>query len=493
MSLSSMPKSVLPEKDPTPAVTTSGHSPAYPPAIYAWYVIAVLFAVTLLSQLDRQLPSLLVRPLRKEFGISDTAFSLLQGYAFAIFYTLAGLPLGRMVDRGNRRNLILAGLLFWSAATVLFAFGQTYAHLILARIGVGIGEAVLAPAAYSMIADYMEPARRGRALAVYYISIAIGSGASLLLGGWLLAAIPPQGMTIGMLGEWPAWRIAFLAAAAPVVPLALLLLSVREPARREVTMDGEISDSQSSFADFAAHLRARRHLCTRAHVSYLALHHWVWCPRLGARLVRSQLWHTGLRSGPVLGMIIAAAGAAGTLAGGFLSDRWIARAVPAARFRVALAGVAIFAVPSVLWPLMPGPTPAFVLLFITVLGLGLSQSAAPASIQAVVPNRMRGRAIALYLLLAGLLGLGLGPTAVALVTDYVFGNDASLRYSLALTARPSALFGLWLIGSGLRPYAQAWRPCSQAESGVAAPTPVPCAFSPGRRGALSCVAAQVCA
>jgi MFS family permease len=122
------------------------------------------------------------------------------------------------------------------------------------------------------------------------------------------------------------------------------------------------------------------------------------------------------------------------LAGGFLSDRWIARAVPAARFRVALAGVAIFAVPSVLWPLMPGPTPAFVLLFITVLGLGLSQSAAPASIQAVVPNRMRGRAIALYLLLAGLLGLGLGPTAVALVTDYVFGNDASLRYSLALTA-----------------------------------------------------------
>ncbi|GAA7766952.1 MFS transporter [Cupriavidus sp. SHE] len=455
MSLSSMPKSVLPEKDPTPAVTTSGHSPAYPPAIYAWYVIAVLFAVTLLSQLDRQLPSLLVRPLRKEFGISDTAFSLLQGYAFAIFYTLAGLPLGRMVDRGNRRNLILAGLLFWSAATVLFAFGQTYAHLILARIGVGIGEAVLAPAAYSMIADYMEPARRGRALAVYYISIAIGSGASLLLGGWLLAAIPPQGMTIGMLGEWPAWRIAFLAAAAPVVPLALLLLSVREPARREVTMDGEISDSQSSFADFAAHLRA--HAATFARVltyptllSIIGYGALAWAPALFDRSFGIPV----SRSGPVLGMIIAAAGAAGTLAGGFLSDRWIARAVPAARFRVALAGVAIFAVPSVLWPLMPGPTPAFVLLFITVLGLGLSQSAAPASIQAVVPNRMRGRAIALYLLLAGLLGLGLGPTAVALVTDYVFGNDASLRYSLALTAGPSALFGLWLIGSGLRPYAQ---------------------------------------
>jgi predicted MFS family arabinose efflux permease len=112
---------------------------SYPNAAYAWYVVAVLFAATLMSQLDRQLPALLVRPLKQEFGISDTAFSLLQGYGFAIFYTLAGLPLGRFVDRGNRRNLIIVGLLFWSLATGLFAFAQNYTHLLLARAGVGIG------------------------------------------------------------------------------------------------------------------------------------------------------------------------------------------------------------------------------------------------------------------------------------------------------------------------------------------------------------------
>jgi predicted MFS family arabinose efflux permease len=143
-------------------MNTQGRPASYPNVAYAWYVVAVLFAATLLSQLDRQLPALLVRPLKQEFGISDTAFSLMQGYGFALFYTLAGLPLGRLVDRGNRRNLIIVGLLFWSLATALFAFAHTYMHLLLARIGVGIGEAVLAPAAYSLIADYIEPSRGGR-------------------------------------------------------------------------------------------------------------------------------------------------------------------------------------------------------------------------------------------------------------------------------------------------------------------------------------------
>jgi MFS family permease len=432
-------------------------SQPYPPLRYAWYVIGVLFAVTLLSQLDRQLPALLVRPLRKEFGISDTAFSLLQGYAFAVFYTLAGLPLGRLVDRGSRRNLIFVGMLFWSAATALFAFGETYTHLLLARVGVGIGEAVLAPAAYSLIADYIEPKRRGRALAVYYVSIAIGSGASLLLGGWLLAVIPATGLQIPVVGELAAWRVAFLAAAAPGLPLALILLwTVREPVRQQDTVRASKSE-QPTVAEFVSFLR--QHPGTFARVltyptllSIIGYGALAWAPALFERshgMPPSQ-------SGVILGLLVAVAGATGTLASGFLSDWWVARGVKAARFRVALVGVAIFALPAVLWPLMPSPPLAFGLLFLTVLGLGLAQSAAPASIQAVVPNRMRGQAIAVYLLLAGLMGIGLGPTAVAVVTDYVFKDDSALRYALALTAGPSVLFGLWLIASGLRPYAQTY-------------------------------------
>jgi len=427
---------------------------AYPRASYAWFVIAVLFAVTLLSQLDRQLPALLVRPLRKEFGISDTGFSLLQGYAFAIFYTLAGLPLGRLVDRGNRRNLVFFGLLFWSASTALFAFAQSYNGLLLARVGVGIGEAVLAPAAYSMIADCVRPEKRGRALAVYYVSIAIGSGASLLLGGWLLGAIPPQGLQLPLVGSLPAWRIAFLAAVLPAVPLAaVLMLSVREPARHEDAA-GTVAQS-SSIGDFIRHLRA--HAATFARVltyptllSIIGYGALSWAPALFDR--RHGIPTS--RAGVILGLIVAAAGASGTLVSGFLSDRWTTRGVASARFRVALAGVVVFALPAVAWPLVGDPTLAFSLLFLTVFGLGMAQSAAPAAIQAVVPNRMRGQAIALYLLLAGLLGLGLGPTAVALITDRIFHDDQALPYSLALTAGPAALLGLWAIATGLKPYAR---------------------------------------
>jgi MFS family permease len=426
---------------------------SYPNTAYAWYVVAVLFAATLLSQLDRQLPALLVRPLKQEFGISDTAFSLLQGYGFAIFYTLAGLPLGRFVDRGNRRNLIVVGLVFWSAATGLFAFAHSYTYLLLARVGVGVGEAVLAPAAYSLIADYIEPSRRGRALASYYVSIAIGSGASLLLGGWLLAAIPSHGLHVGGLGVLSSWRAAFLAASVPGIPLALvLLLSVREPVRREVS-DAPTTSTQPSVGDFVRYLRQHRATFLRvltyptllSIIGYGAL---AWAPALFDRRFAIKASTSGI----VVGILVAAAGGIGTLMSGFLSDYWTRRSVSAARLRVAFVGVLLLPAPAVLWPLAHSPQTAYVLLFLTIFALSISQSAAPALIQAIVPNRMRGQAIASYLLLAGLMGIGLGPTLVALATDFAFKDNGALPYSMALTAAPAALLALWLISSGLKYY-----------------------------------------
>jgi MFS family permease len=434
-------------------ISTQGRPASYPNAAYAWYVVAVLFAATLLSQLDRQLPALLVRPLKREFGISDTAFSLLQGYGFAVFYTLAGLPLGRFVDRGNRRNLIVVGLLFWSAATGLFAFAQNYMQLLLSRVGVGIGEAVLAPAAYSLIADYMEPSRRGRGLAVYYVSIAIGSGASLLLGGWLLAAIPSHGLLIGGLGELSSWRAAFLIAALPGVPLALvLLLSVYEPTRREVT-EAPTTSTKPSVGDFVRYLGEHRATFLRvltypALLSIIGYGALAWAPALFDR----RFAIPASKSGVVLGIVVAAAGGTGTLVSGFLSDYWTRRSVTAARLRVAYVGALLAPAPAVLWPLAASPQLAYVLLFVTIFSLSIAQSAAPALIQSIVPNRMRGQSIASYLLLAGLMGIGLGPTLVALMTDFAFKDNGALHYSIAVTAAPAALLALWLIGSGLKYY-----------------------------------------
>lgn len=424
----------------------------YPSLRYAAWVIGVLFLVTLFSQLDRQLPALLVRPIRAHFQISDTSFSLLQGYAFSICYTLMGLPLGRLVDRAVRRNMIFWGLLFWTLMTALSGLAGSYTVLFLARMGVGVGEAVLAPAAYSIIADYVAPERRGRALAFYYTSLAVGSGASMLLGGWLLGAIPKEGMALPVLGVLPAWRICFLAAAAPGIVLGALLFTVREPARREQSEKA----GQSTVGEFLAFLGQHRPTFARL-LTYPALLAMIgygmlsWAPALFDR----RFHISASRAGIVLGAIIAAAGLGGTLLSGYLSDRWLRKRKRAARFRVALAGTLICAPMAALWPLAPDATTAFVLLGCAVLGLSMAQSAAPACIQEICPNNMRGQAIAVYLLIAGLLGIGLGPTLVALVSDRIFHDDAKLHWALSATVLPTALLAICVCWSGLGAFERA--------------------------------------
>jgi MFS family permease len=158
------------------------------------------------------------------------------------------------------------------------------------------------------------------------------------------------------------------------------------------------------------------------------------------------------KSGVLLGVIVATAGGIGTLLSGFLSDFWAHRGVTTARLRVAVVGALLLPVPAVFWPLAPTPELCFGLLFLTVFALSMAQSAAPALIQSIVPNRMRGQAVASYLLLAGLMGIGLGPTLVALMTDYVFKDNGALHYSIAVTAGPAALLAVWVMGSGLKYY-----------------------------------------
>src|ERR1700732_5376463 len=155
----------------------------YPRRPYAWAVVAILIATAVLSYTDRQVLSLLVDPIRSDLGITDTQISLLLGTAFAVVYGIAGLPLGFLADRTSRRNLIFAGVLVWSCGTLACGFSHSFGQLFAARIVVGLGEAVLSPAAISLISDYFPPARRGTAVGCFLSGIAMGRGASLLIGG----------------------------------------------------------------------------------------------------------------------------------------------------------------------------------------------------------------------------------------------------------------------------------------------------------------------
>lgn len=422
---------------------------------YILYVIAVLMLATLASQLDRQLPALLVSPIKAAFQISDSAFSLIQGYAFALAYTLIGLPFGRIVDGANRRNLILGGIIAWSVTTMLAGCAQGYWQLFAARIGVGIGEACLAPAAYSMIADYVGPASRGRALAAFYVSLSVGSGASLLLGGLIYRALPAAGLVLPGLGLVVPWRLMFILAGAPGIVLALVFLSVREPPRRE--SGRPVSDAIAPIGEFVALLRRHGATFSRVFLSAganapIAYGGLAWAPAFFERRFGIPASTAGLK----IGGVVALCGFLGTVAAGSLSDRWVKARIPAARLRINLASWVAILPGVILWPLASSPTQAFIFLGLTIAGLAFGQSAIPPAIQDVVPNRMRGQAIAVYLLIGGLMGIGLGPTAVALVTDYGFHDGAALPYAIVCVSVPLCLLGIWASWSGLKPYARTY-------------------------------------
>jgi len=431
-------------------------TPPFPANNYAIYVVSVLMLVTLSSLLDRQLPTLLVEPLKRSFALSDTQFSLLQGSAFAIFYTVMGIPFGRMVDHANRRNLILFGLVLWSIMTVLAGLVDSYWQLLVTRIGIGIGEACLAPAAYSIIADYFPAHRRARAITTYYLSLTLGAGASMIVGGLILPLLPPDGLSIAFIGTLLPWKLMFIIVGLPGLLLTPLILTIREPVRREVGSATTVVE-KSSVGDFLRHVWQHRmtFLCVISSASAIGIVGWAnmsWAPTFFERRFGISV----ASSGPLLGMILMLAGLGGSILSGFLSDRWIKRGVTAARFRVTTLAWIITLPASIAWPLVPSATLSYILLLVTFLGVILSQAANPVVIQEIVPNRMRGQAIAGYLLVAGLVVMGFGPTAPALLTDHLFHDEHALGPALALVAILSGLIGPLASWYGLRPYERSW-------------------------------------
>ena len=204
----------------------------YPRRPYAWTVVAILIATAVLSYTDRQVLSLLVDPIRGELGISDTQVSLLLGTAFAVVYGIAGIPLGFLADRTSRRNLIFAGVVVWSCGTLACGFSHSFGQLFAARIVVGLGEAVLSPAAISLISDYFPPARRGTAVGFFLSGIAMGIGAAILIGGGVLHVVESGVLAGTPLAGQPAWRLVLLLIGAPGLLWSLAILLIKEPVRK---------------------------------------------------------------------------------------------------------------------------------------------------------------------------------------------------------------------------------------------------------------------
>jgi MFS family permease len=401
----------------------------YPRRGYAWTVVAILIATAVLSYTDRQVLSLLVDPIRADLGISDTEISLLLGTAFAVVYGVAGIPLGYLADRTSRRNLIFAGVLVWSIGTLACGLSRSFGQLFAGRLVVGLGEAVLSPAAISLISDYFPPSRRGTAVGCFLSGIAMGIGASILIGGAVLHLVQVGALADTPLAAQAPWRLVLLLIGTPGLLWAFAILAIREPVRRGI----EEPLAAASRADASG-----RHSTRWARVIPIYLVVCIaslvdnavgaWAPTLLTRDFHMDRAQVGVE----LGILLTAAFGGGVLAGGWLADRAGLRGGWSGKLLVCLvAGALILPVAAAINAAQVSivllSIPAYFALSGIVTACGFS------AILDVVPNRSRGLAMSISFFLNVAVGGAVGPTAVALASDHVFGTAAGLAPAIGVT------------------------------------------------------------
>jgi MFS family permease len=432
--------------------------PSYPSTGWSWYTVAILLCAYIFSFIDRQILNLLVAPVRRDLGITDTEMSLLIGFSFALFYSVLGLPFGRLADSVNRPKLIFAGMLTWSLMTGGCGLVGSYWQLFLLRMGVGIGEATLSPAAYSMISDSFPPDKRSVPFGVYTMATYVGGGFAFLFGGLLLRSFGTRDLFhLPLVGIVRPWQTLFLLLGVSGVLFVLVLLTLRDPSRKGArvvaTAAGKAKIERLPLKVVWNYFAANRItlfslMGGMALVALAAYGTSAWGITF---LVRNHRM-TAAQAGIQFGGAQIVSGSLGMIAAGKFVAWLMKRGRRDAYMRVAIMCCAAWFVPGILYPLLSGTVAVVALIYVGTFFLCMPTCLIPAAIVELVPNVMRGQATAVYLLIVNLIGLGIGPTAIALVTDHVFGYDAAVRYSLLIVPVAACILAELLFLIGLRSY-----------------------------------------
>lgn len=395
-----------------------------------WGFLAILFLASASSFMDRYVLSVLIEPIKAEFKTSDTMMGLLSGFAFAAFYATLGLPIARLADRGDRKLVISVSLAIWSVMTLLCGMARNFPQLVLARIGVGAGEAGAMPPAQSLIADYFPPAQRARALGVLIASSTVGYLVAFSVGAWLAAA--------------HGWRAAFIALGVPGVLLcALTLLGLREP-RHQLAKAKQTK--QEPLRTTLAALAGKRSfvlLCVAATLYWLVAYGAViWFPTYLVRVLHLDL----VTVGAVFGLLGAIAALVGSVAGGFVTDfmtkrdaRYAAR-VPAA---ILVGTVPVYELAMI----SNKPVIFYAAAFVGALGLSAAVPAFFTLLHRICGSARRATAVAILFFCGNLIGLGFGPVITGALSDHFSAayGPVGLRYAIMIALLALALsgFALW--------------------------------------------------
>lgn len=413
------------------------------PRSKAGFVLAILMVTYALSFIDRQILALLIAPVKADLSLSDTQIGLLQGLAFALLYMFLGLPFGLLADRASRKYLIAGGVGFWSLATMGCGLAKNFSQLFLCRIGVGVGEATLQPAAYSLLADYFPPHRLSLALSAFSIGAWLGIGSAFLIGG--------RGEDVAMLASsitgssFSGWRILFVLVGLFGIPICLLIIAIREPARTITSISrpkpvsetiGFISRNARCFVPLFLGFSLLL-LCSYSLVA--------WSP---AMLIRAYGW-TAERAGNTLGLCVIILSPLGLICGGMVADFLVSRNRIDGPILVGVAASALLLPPMAGLAFAPNGEIARDLLGVCMFVVPGSLGAATAAVQILTPRSLRGQVSAVYLVVVSLVGIAGGPFATAMLTEHWFKDLTKVGASLSvvgMVALPLS-FALLLIAS----------------------------------------------
>lgn len=426
-----------------------GQRGGYLSAGAAWYLVFVLMVLYIISFVDRQILALLVKPIRQAMEISDGQMGLLMGFGFALFYTLFGIPLGWAADRYSRLGLIAVGLVMWSIMTAGCGLANQFASLLFFRFGVGIGEAALSPAAYSMIADSFPPRRLATAISVYSMGIYLGSGLAMVFGGLIVGYAEAGNVpALPLVGTVAPWQFVFFAVGLPGLPLALLLLTVKEPPRHKSSTGASVGQTLQYIGThrgaFFLHSIGFGML---ALVGYAAMG---WVPTFFERVhgwarPETAQWY---------GIAILTAGSAGIVCGGRLGDALRNAGRPDGAMLTCVISAASALPLALVFPLVANGVLCMFLVGVMTFATSLASGVAPTVIQQMMPPAMRGQASAIYLFIVNLIAMGIGPTSVGLLNSKVFG-DANIGHSLVVVGVTGCLLSAVLLSLGRSPFRRA--------------------------------------
>ncbi|MHC4582623.1 MAG: MFS transporter [Planctomycetota bacterium] len=407
----------------------------YPRPLYAGYAMGVVCLAYVFGFMDRIIVGLLTPAIQADIGLTDSQMGIIQGLAFAVFYTLFGLPIGWAADRTNRKWLLTTGTAVWSIATAL-----------------GVGEATLNPCTASLIGDYFEPKTRPKAFGVYVMATAFGSALTYILGGAVIALVMQDTeFSLPIVGRVAAWQAVFIIIGlGGLIPALLMAFTVREPKRQNLSKE---LGAAASRADTWAFIKLNRRtlICHNFGVAFvmLALYGWInWMPTF---FLRIHDWEVAKFS-VAYGIFGGVTGIISALSSGFVTNWFKGRGFRDGAMLTVLTGGIGLTICTVIAPLMPTPVLSLAMFATAGLVVNYAPAQALAALNEITPNQLRGLVVSIYILAIGIGGAGLGPYTVGWVTDNVFADPQAIHYSMAAVTLVMGVIGCLLLGLGLRPY-----------------------------------------